>query len=747
MKRILRIIVLTCLLFFSYNVYAISVTTSPNSITISGAVGEQIDDQIIKEVLIQNISFNNENGDIVYRYNANNQNNTVKIVNSTIELYNTSGYLIEKDQKSEVITNGNKSYYYTFTNKEGIEVASYKLIIDVSLYNENYYIENYDVSMNVYENNVYEIVESIDVFFLIPQHGILRNIPLDNSVEREDGSVSNNRAKVSEIRVNDKYKVSYNGSYETIRIGDANKTIRGEKHYEIKYYYSIGKDPLGYIDEFYFNVIGHDWDAAILNASFNINMPKEFDSYLVGVTSGLYGAKDTGRAKYSTDGNVITGKTTGTLLKNEGLTVRLELEDGYFNNRFNYALFKKLYGDKFYLLTPLLFLIIVPFIYRRHGKNDIVDSIEVSPPDGKNSLEVAYIYRTYAREKDIISLLVYLANKKYLKIEETESRNGIKGFRLTKLKDYDGGNPIEEKFMDGLFKSGTTATKSSLQNSFYRTIGKINEMISQDEYKVIDKKERDNSVYMYGLLIVLTALFMVLPLRFIITEYLKTMVLMFIGVVGLLALIVTQAKDLRSMMSIFLVGLLFFFVLIFNDNNMDRFLSNTPYILYFVICQLILLYIVMFITESKKRTPDAAKALGQIKGFKNFLETVEKERLAKLVEEHPNYFYDILPYAYVLDVSDKWIEKFEDIGFKEPEWYEGTKGFDFDTFDRNVNDTLHHSKPPTPSRGGSSFGSGGSGSSFGGSFGGGGFSSGGGGGSTGGGFSGGGSGGGGGSSW
>ena len=65
MKRILRIIVLTCLLFFSYNVYAISVTTSPNSITISGAVGEQIDDQIIKEVLIQNISFNNENGDIV----------------------------------------------------------------------------------------------------------------------------------------------------------------------------------------------------------------------------------------------------------------------------------------------------------------------------------------------------------------------------------------------------------------------------------------------------------------------------------------------------------------------------------------------------------------------------------------------------------------------------------------------------------------------------------------------------------
>ena len=57
--------------------------------------------------------------------------------------------------------------------------------------------------------------------------------------------------------------------------------------------------------------------------------------------------------------------------------------------------------------------------------------------------------------------------------------------------------------------------------------------------------------------------------------------------------------------------------------------------------------------------------LGKLRGFKNFLETVEKEQLEALVMENPNYFYDILPYTYVLEVSYKWIEKFESISLQE----------------------------------------------------------------------------------
>ena len=45
--------------------------------------------------------------------------------------------------------------------------------------------------------------------------------------------------------------------------------------------------------------------------------------------------------------------------------------------------------------------------------------------------------------------------------------------------------------------------------------------------------------------------------------------------------------------------------------------------------------------------------LGKIKGFRDFLDTAEKPKLEELVMQNPVYFYNILPFTYVLDVSDK----------------------------------------------------------------------------------------------
>ena len=53
------------------------------------------------------------------------------------------------------------------------------------------------------------------------------------------------------------------------------------------------------------------------------------------------------------------------------------------------------------------------------------------------------------------------------------------------------------------------------------------------------------------------------------------------------------------------------------------------------------------------------------------METAEKERLEALVYENPSYFYNILPFAYVLGVSDKWIKNFEGIAMEPPRWYYG----------------------------------------------------------------------------
>ena len=56
-----------------------------------------------------------------------------------------------------------------------------------------------------------------------------------------------------------------------------------------------------------------------------------------------------------------------------------------------------------------------------------------------------------------------------------------------------------------------------------------------------------------------------------------------------------------------------------------------------------------------RRTDEGAKTLAHIQGFRSFLVTAEKENLEALVEQDPEYFYNILPYTYALGVSDKWI--------------------------------------------------------------------------------------------
>ena len=61
-------------------------------------------------------------------------------------------------------------------------------------------------------------------------------------------------------------------------------------------------------------------------------------------------------------------------------------------------------------------------------------------------------------------------------------------------------------------------------------------------------------------------------------------------------------------------------------------------------------------------------------------------KLEALVEENPHYFYDILPYTYVLNISKKWINKFENI--KMPEVDMGNFHYDSDSSFHSIFDNV-----------------------------------------------------------
>ena len=139
--------------------------------------------------------------------------------------------------------------------------------------------------------------------------------------------------------------------------------------------------------------------------------------------------------------------------------------------------------------------------------------------------------------------------------------------------------------------------------------------------------------------------------------------------------------------------------------------------------------IALCFTFLPKRTPYGNEMLGRLSGFRNFLEVAEKEQLEQMVLQDPMYFFNILPYTYVLGVSDKWIKKFETIVTEPPSWYSSSyyDPYTFGIFMDHTMTTATRSMTSSPSE---SSGGGSSGGGF-----------------SGGGFSGGGSGGGGGGAW
>ena len=130
------------------------------------------------------------------------------------------------------------------------------------------------------------------------------------------------------------------------------------------------------------------------------------------------------------------------------------------------------------------------------------------------------------------------------------------------------------------------------------------------------------------------------------------------------------------------------------------------------------------LTHMKKRTAYGLEMLGKVQGFKNFLEPSENAKLEELEMDNQSYFYSILPYTYVLGVSDKWISKFENIVLQSPNWFLSSDPFNtFNAadFGRFLNSTMSSatsamtSSPSSDSSGGGSSG-GGSGGGGGGSW-------------------------------
>jgi len=635
---------------------------------------------------------------------------------------------------------------------------------------DNFTIETYIVNINVLEENKLEIEEIIYADFIYDSHGIYREIETKGIMSRWIGDelVENKyNAIISDIYVeNHKFKTSREGSYQTIKIGDIDKWINGMQKYHIKYTLDFGDDGIDEFDEFYLNVIGTGWNTNIKSVAISVTMPKEFNQDNIGISTGYVGESGSSIVKYETDGNNLTIHTTDALYPYQGMTLRIELPEGYFKNeRLPFDWTKTFY----YGVGGLVLLVALTWLIR--GRDDkLYPTVEFYPPDDLPPAEVGYIIDGYVDTKDILSLLIYWADKGYIKIVETNNND----FYIIKLKSLkDNIDYYQDRLFIDLFKNKakkdyknlisavsnndsltefyrfliekqekneilTYVRVKDLHNVFYTTIENVKSKIR----KKYTKKESgriftSKSIWAKVLSFIVCTwpiFFGNILIKSKVALYLEdaimggifwcaVLMIFFIATDQLVARRKSMKQKSRKILFVIFgtlfVGLGYFSFIILADGKNDLLTGYVSVGATFLIA--------LFAMFMQKRTDKINKLHEKILGLRMFLINAEQDRIEKLVYDNPDYFFNILSYAYALGVTDKWAKQFERIATRKPDWYVSSSTnnyFHTTTFTRNFTNNINTMKTTMTSKPSSSSSS----SSGGGYSGGGGFSGGGGGG-------------------
>ena len=543
---------------------------------------------------------------------------------------------------------------------------------------EAFVIDEYSVNVVVGENNVYLVTEDLDVTYSEPRHGLFRDIPA-RYTQPSTGKTRNILIKNIQVPGHP-FKVENKRSSLNIRIGDADTYVEGRQHYQISYTLNIGNDNISEYDELYLNLIGTQWDTLINQARFEVVFPKEFDTTRYNLTAGRQGSTDNSIFTHSVQGNIIRATTTRALQPYEGVTLRVELPDGYFvgTREIRDTFYSKMY------IFLLLSLILAGFLWFRYGRDDlVVIPVEFTAPEGMTPAETGYIIDGYTDTKDITSLLIYWADKGYMAIEEVDSKN----FRFIKLMPLPpGAKQFEKNFFDDLFKNRDQVETSELKFTFAESLKFAQKDVTDSfrenpETRIFTRKSRWARGFI-SLLILLAAGITTWKVVFEIGGYDAPRFILG-GIAGVLVILITGAIQftldkwnvLGPVKRLFLL-LISIVPLLIVTMIILAFSVGIPQLSLLVLaafCTIAVLTVFSFI--ARKRTARGTDLLGKILGLKDFIKRAELDRIKMLVEENPQYFYNVLPYAYSLGLSEKWAKNFTEIVTPPPAWYRGNTSY------------------------------------------------------------------------
>ena len=553
---------------------------------------------------------------------------------------------------------------------------------DEVTYDSNMQTKKFDVDVRVGEDGSYTVTENIKVKFINPRHGIYRYIPYKGKVITSDKNGDQKKllyyADFTLLSNDSKTDVDEDsdGNSQVLRFGSADYTV-SKGNYRFTYQL-IPKYQGDTYDYLYYNIFPTLWRNKIPEGStFTIHFPKKTDLKGVNFYYGRYGeskyAKDVITLKYDEEKNQIQGTLKKTLPFKNGLTCYSDLGDGYFTAKHEIGVDRWIFG------LSIGILVITAALFVLFGRDEkIIPSIQYQPPEGMDSAVVGYVLDGSVDDKDVISLILYWADKGYLKMKE----KGQKDMEFIKLKDIPDSEPRYQKTMfEALFKNRKKVKASSLQYKFADTVQVVKDDIKYDYKKNIyatsSKVARIVSFVLLQLPICLFAFIMMIfspdgILNLILP--LMAWVLYFIGMflachsVDKWYAISKGARTGLPIASAVLSILGFIFYGLYYYVKIKRGELFDFFHVYLVIVAVSFIGVILT-AFMKKRTHQCVEWMGYLAGLRDFIETAELDRMKVLAKDHPDMFYHILPYSMVFGLFDLYAKKLDALKLPAPDWY------------------------------------------------------------------------------
>ena len=500
------------------------------------------------------------------------------------------------------------------------------------------HISRFDSQILIDKQNVAHISETIDYDFSnLQRHGIKRFIPhrtkVGNSGKFYYYEFNFENASIDDLHVTS--KISRDGEYELLQLGDADRTVSGRHSYTIKYTISpvIVKDDEG--DYFNWNLTGNYWEVPIAQAKATITFDSADEVIKQRCYTGVVESKQS-NCFMTVEDKILTVASNGIIGPGSGMTVNALVTKKSVNN---YLQATKPPLPNLWPLAGVVFglgAITVGIVRKiramsehRRMQKQLVIVAQYEAPDNLSPGEIGHLSDNSSSMAEITATIIHLAVRGYLKIEQTQTKGLLKkaDYTFHRLKDSKDLKDYEKQLLDMLLPVGAKQTKiSSIEAAVAAPViaavkGAFKENLNKKGYYITASSVPKKTFW-----------------------------------------------KRRS-------GFLFFLVLLINLYSLTG-PNKAPFnfVLFSLIFAIVGAIIGAVIAYTIKLTESGYDEWAKVEGLKLYLTVAEKDRMNfhESPAKTPEHFSALLPYAIALGVEKDWAKQFEGIDISnQASWYSG----------------------------------------------------------------------------